>query len=187
MQSCATCGENDFVEDHARGDVICQKCGSVLPERIFSEEGEWRTFSTDDGTNDRVRTERTSNLLSETATFIDSKSGEKGRSRTAMNAKDKKILEAGRFLSDKDPHMTDVTKQRALEQFKQVLDADVKGQNTEVSHSILLYRPPFVHAHLSHHLPQPHHSFHRSWLLLVSSSPTARRACPARLRKSVKL
>ena len=78
-QQCLDCGESDFVEDHASGDLICrvsfasrtlffllldslkislynylslQSCGRVAESHIIDERSEWRTFSDKDKPGD---------------------------------------------------------------------------------------------------------------------------------------
>ena len=43
-QTCQDCGESDFVEDHASGDLICRSCGRVAESHVIDEGSEWRTF-----------------------------------------------------------------------------------------------------------------------------------------------
>jgi transcription initiation factor TFIIB len=47
-QRCEDCGESDFVEDHACGDLICRSCGRVAESHVIDERSEWRTFSDKD-------------------------------------------------------------------------------------------------------------------------------------------
>jgi transcription initiation factor TFIIB len=47
-QRCEDCGESDFVEDHACGDLICKSCGRVAESHVIDERSEWRTFSDKD-------------------------------------------------------------------------------------------------------------------------------------------
>lgn len=71
-QQCLDCGDSDFVEDHASGDLICkvrrgfcigfpctfltlstlQSCGRVAESHIIDERSEWRTFSDKDKPGD---------------------------------------------------------------------------------------------------------------------------------------
>lgn len=55
--TCQYCGGNDVVTDYAAGDVVCRGCGSVLGERLMSEEAEWRDYEDDDrgGSSDAAR------------------------------------------------------------------------------------------------------------------------------------
>ncbi len=43
-QTCHDCGESDFVEDHASGDLICRSCGRVAESHVIDEGTEWRSF-----------------------------------------------------------------------------------------------------------------------------------------------
>jgi ribosomal protein S27AE len=43
-QTCQDCGESDFVEDHASGDLICRSCGRVAESHVIDEGTEWRSF-----------------------------------------------------------------------------------------------------------------------------------------------
>ena len=47
-QQCEDCGESDFVEDHASGDLICRSCGRVAESHVIDEGSEWRTFGDKD-------------------------------------------------------------------------------------------------------------------------------------------
>jgi transcription initiation factor TFIIIB Brf1 subunit/transcription initiation factor TFIIB len=55
--SCQYCGGSDVVTDYAAGDIVCRGCGSVLGERLISEEAEWREYDDDDrgGSGDAAR------------------------------------------------------------------------------------------------------------------------------------
>lgn len=37
-----------FIEDHAAGDIVCNKCGTVAEAHIIDERSEWRTFGDKD-------------------------------------------------------------------------------------------------------------------------------------------
>lgn len=41
MQRCTDCNSDDFVHDHAAGDIICTQCGLVAEGHVISEEKEW--------------------------------------------------------------------------------------------------------------------------------------------------
>ncbi|EFN54856.1 hypothetical protein CHLNCDRAFT_24273 [Chlorella variabilis] len=44
-QQCPDCGQSDFVEDHASGDLVCRNCGVVVEAHVIDERSEWRTFA----------------------------------------------------------------------------------------------------------------------------------------------
>ncbi|XP_006649548.1 transcription initiation factor IIB-2-like [Oryza brachyantha] len=53
---CSDCRATTVVVlDHATGDTICTSCGLVLEARYVDETSEWRTFSGDNGGEDRDR------------------------------------------------------------------------------------------------------------------------------------
>lgn len=47
-RTCPDCQGNQFVEDHAAGDVVCKGCGLVVEAHVIDERSEWRTFSDKD-------------------------------------------------------------------------------------------------------------------------------------------
>lgn len=53
----------DLVEDYRAGDVVCTMCGLVVGDRVVDVGTEWRSFSTNQGTNDRSRVGAAENPL----------------------------------------------------------------------------------------------------------------------------
>eukprot|EP01101_Sappina_pedata_P007822 TRINITY_DN4202_c1_g1_i1.p1 TRINITY_DN4202_c1_g1~~TRINITY_DN4202_c1_g1_i1.p1 ORF type:complete len:212 (+),score=85.53 TRINITY_DN4202_c1_g1_i1:30-638(+) len=49
------CLNQHLIEDHKSGDVVCEGCGKVSAERIISEEAEYRIFSDDSSSAEKVR------------------------------------------------------------------------------------------------------------------------------------
>ena len=52
---CPECGSNELKRDYARAEVVCNKCGLVLDEKIIDSGPEWRAFDTDQASK-RART-----------------------------------------------------------------------------------------------------------------------------------
>ncbi|MHA1917284.1 MAG: transcription initiation factor IIB [Candidatus Ranarchaeia archaeon] len=52
--SCPECGNTNLVQDMGRAELICQKCGLVIRDRIVDQGPEWRAFDQDQR-NKRVR------------------------------------------------------------------------------------------------------------------------------------
>lgn len=44
---CKTHGDDNLIEDHCSGDVICKSCGVVIESRMISDSAEWRNFADD--------------------------------------------------------------------------------------------------------------------------------------------
>ncbi|KON26244.1 transcription initiation factor IIB [miscellaneous Crenarchaeota group archaeon SMTZ-80] len=45
ITKCPECGSDDLVEDHDRGEIICQSCGLVTNENVMDRGPEWRAFT----------------------------------------------------------------------------------------------------------------------------------------------
>jgi transcription initiation factor TFIIIB Brf1 subunit/transcription initiation factor TFIIB len=52
LQNKCSCGNNDLIEDHSNGILVCQKCGSVL-EQILDYNPEWKQFEDTNDNNAR--------------------------------------------------------------------------------------------------------------------------------------
>jgi len=104
----------------------------VIPDRIVCFDAEWRTFASDDGPNNKVRTETSNALLGNAQTFIDNNNGRGSGRQSAQNKKDKQITKAMTTINNLGDDLSDDIKQRAAEVFKQTLDKSIKGQNFEV-------------------------------------------------------
>jgi len=53
--SCKFHPEAALIEDYRAGDQICSECGLVVGDRVIDVGSEWRTFSNDNGGEDRSR------------------------------------------------------------------------------------------------------------------------------------
>jgi len=70
--------DTGFVQDEARGDIICTSCGLVLVERIIDMQSEWRNF---DGDVDKSRAEKVNEITDDLYTTLGNvPPGEKGKS-----------------------------------------------------------------------------------------------------------
>jgi len=49
--SCARCGKKEMLTDKDSGEQFCGKCGYVASEKLNDSGPEWRSFSTDAGTD----------------------------------------------------------------------------------------------------------------------------------------
>jgi transcription initiation factor TFIIB len=47
FEECPECGSNDFIEDEARGELRCARCGLVIKEHMIDRGQEWRAFDSD--------------------------------------------------------------------------------------------------------------------------------------------
>jgi transcription initiation factor TFIIB len=59
---CPRCGKAAMVFDASNGEQICTNCGYVMKEKIEALGPEWRTFSKEEGGEDRARTGMPSSL-----------------------------------------------------------------------------------------------------------------------------
>lgn len=65
-EKCSVCKEaSTFVEDNHTGDRICSSCGAIQQERIISEEAEYRIFSDDSESKNKIRVGAAYNPLQE--------------------------------------------------------------------------------------------------------------------------
>ncbi|ORZ37161.1 hypothetical protein BCR44DRAFT_1431567 [Catenaria anguillulae PL171] len=62
---CSYCKDPvpNIIEDFKQGDLICATCGTVFKDRIIDTRSEWRTFSSDDGSDDPSRVGAAENKL----------------------------------------------------------------------------------------------------------------------------
>ncbi|MFX1394974.1 MAG: TFIIB-type zinc ribbon-containing protein, partial [Promethearchaeota archaeon] len=54
LNLCLECGNNNLISDDSRGEIICNKCGLVITQRIIDAGPEWRAFSSEEA-NRKVR------------------------------------------------------------------------------------------------------------------------------------
>lgn len=45
---CASCGNEKIITDIESGEIICNKCGQVISDKLLDIGPEWRTFATDE-------------------------------------------------------------------------------------------------------------------------------------------
>jgi transcription initiation factor TFIIB len=61
LTKCASCGNEKIITDTESGEIICNKCGQVISDKLLDIGPEWRTFATDEsegGTRIVGRTDR---------------------------------------------------------------------------------------------------------------------------------
>ncbi|MGC1930435.1 MAG: TFIIB-type zinc ribbon-containing protein [Candidatus Nitrosopolaris sp.] len=61
IAKCQSCGNDQIITDSESGEVICNKCGRVISDRLQETGPEWRTFATNE-TEGRTRTGRAPSL-----------------------------------------------------------------------------------------------------------------------------
>ncbi|MFW9898173.1 MAG: transcription initiation factor IIB [Candidatus Thorarchaeota archaeon] len=54
LDSCLECGNKNLISDESRGEIICNKCGLVINQRLIDSGPEWRAFSSEEA-NRKVR------------------------------------------------------------------------------------------------------------------------------------
>src|SRR3989442_2001209 len=55
IAKCQSCGNDQIITDSESGEMICDKCGLVISDKLQEIGPEWRTFATDE-TGGRTRT-----------------------------------------------------------------------------------------------------------------------------------
>lgn len=60
---CENCGGNELEEDRRSGDTICSQCGTVQSERLISQEAEYRVFSEDSASYEKIRIGQSYNIF----------------------------------------------------------------------------------------------------------------------------
>jgi transcription initiation factor TFIIB len=63
MVSCKFHPNAPLIEDYRAGDQICSECGLVVGDRVIDVGSEWRTFSSDNGAEDKSRVGAAENTL----------------------------------------------------------------------------------------------------------------------------
>eukprot|EP00890_Picochlorum_soloecismus_P003500 jgi/Picsp_1/4150/NSC_01659-R1_transcription initiation factor iib len=142
-QKCEDCGESNFVEDHASGDLICRSCGRVAESHLIDERSEWRTFSDKDKEGaDPNRVGGPVNALLADGGLSTTISGGKGvdkglasslqkmQARTAGVGSDKVLLTAFRDIARvcSSMKLPDVVRHQANEYFR---DAQEKSKSAK--------------------------------------------------------
>eukprot|EP01026_Neomeris_dumetosa_P041162 TRINITY_DN3403_c0_g1_i4.p1 TRINITY_DN3403_c0_g1~~TRINITY_DN3403_c0_g1_i4.p1 ORF type:complete len:343 (+),score=52.46 TRINITY_DN3403_c0_g1_i4:131-1159(+) len=140
-KQCDFCGCAEFVDDHAKGDMICKGCGMVAEAHMVDEGSEWRTFSDKGGDGadpNRVGGPENplfegsglstmigkntkgddGNMMSTLSRMHNRNTGSKDRQMTTASTEIGKICDT---LS-----LPGIIKQRALETFKDVVTHNAK-------------------------------------------------------------
>eukprot|EP00878_Enallax_costatus_P001359 GHUV01001508.1.p1 GENE.GHUV01001508.1~~GHUV01001508.1.p1 ORF type:complete len:394 (+),score=120.99 GHUV01001508.1:421-1602(+) len=149
---CPDCGGLDFVEDHARGDIVCKGCGLVAEAHIIDERSEWRTFGDKEKEgDDPSRVGAASNPMMDDAglsTGIGKMQGGGGqytmlsRLQNRQNAGDRTMQTAMREINVVIDRMrlTDAVKNSAYEVFKDVQDTKAtKGRSLKAVYAACIY------------------------------------------------
>lgn len=99
--------EENLIEDHHSGSIICPECGLVVVDRVISEENEWRNFE-EDGIN-RSRVGRAENVLLSSITNLETSISQSPNmnaygseifKRTQRRTIDRALLHAFGIISD---------------------------------------------------------------------------------------
>jgi transcription initiation factor TFIIB len=61
-QGCPQCNGSNLVTDENIGEVVCDKCGLVIVDKVLNESPEWRAFTLEDKQS-RSRTGCTQRLV----------------------------------------------------------------------------------------------------------------------------
>ena len=61
--ACKFHPDANLIEDYRAGDQICSECGLVVGDRVIDVGSEWRTFSNDQGGEDKSRVGGPENTL----------------------------------------------------------------------------------------------------------------------------
>lgn len=156
-QRCEDCGESDFVEDHACGDLICRSCGRVAESHVIDEGSEWRTFGDKDKEGaDPNRVGGPTNVLLRDGGLSTMISGGKGvdkglatnlqrmQARTDNTGQDKTLVMAFRDIARVCSAMKlpDVVRHQANEYFRDALEkskaAKTRAQNAVIAAVVFL-------------------------------------------------
>jgi transcription initiation factor TFIIB len=54
-RKCDSCQSDDLISDHCTGDLVCRSCGTVLGDRLVSDEAEWRDYDDKAGDSSAAR------------------------------------------------------------------------------------------------------------------------------------
>ena len=150
-QRCEDCGESDFVEDHACGDLICRSCGRVAESHVIDEGSEWRSFGDKDKEGaDPNRVGGPTNVLLRDGGLSTMISGGKGvdkglatnlqrmQARTDTIGQDKILVMAFRDISRVCSAMKlpDVVRHQANEYFRDALEKS-KAAKTRAQSAVI--------------------------------------------------
>ena len=142
-----------LIEDHRAGDQICSECGLVVGDRVIDVGSEWRTFSNDNGAEDKSRVGAAENTLlgtSDLSTMIGPASGRPGtdslatqyNQRRSVSSSDRAMLNAIRSINGMADriNLTKTIVDRANNLFKMVHDGrNLKGRANEAISAAVLY------------------------------------------------
>ncbi|EGG13783.1 transcription initiation factor IIB [Cavenderia fasciculata] len=152
--TCPVCKDPDpdVVEDYARGDLICRRCGCVIGDRIVDEHSEWRTFSNSESTGaDPNRVGGPNNpLLREggLSTVIGKGTGKDAsvlsrmQNRGALGSGDRSLLAAFKEIEKMSDHigLPQTVQDTAKELFRQMDDRKpMKGKSADGMLAASLY------------------------------------------------
>ena len=153
--ACKFHPEASLIEDYRAGDQICSECGLVVGDRVIDVGSEWRTFSSENGAEDRSRVGAAENTLlgsSDLTTIIGNVGG--GRSgmdmgtalqysnRRTVSSSDRALVNAFRTIGNMADriNLTKTIVDRANNLFKMVHDGrNLKGRANDAIAAAVLY------------------------------------------------
>jgi len=147
--------EASLIEDYRAGDQICSECGLVVGDRVIDVGSEWRTFSSENGAEDRSRVGAAENTLlgsCDLSTIIGSVSGGKPgmdmssaiqySNRRTVSSSDRALVNAFRSIGNMADriNLTKTIVDRANNLFKMVHDGrNLKGRANDAIAAAVLY------------------------------------------------
>jgi len=155
--SCKFHPSAPLIEDYRAGDQICSECGLVVGDRVIDVGSEWRTFSNDNGGEDKSRVGAAENTLlgsSDLTTMIGPAAGGRGgdlnksmmynnRSRGGGgSSSDRALINAFRTIGTMADriNLTRTIVDRANGLFKMVHDGrNLKGRANDAIAAAVLY------------------------------------------------
>lgn len=153
---CPSHPDEELIEDHRAGDLICARCGLVVGDRVIDVGSEWRTFSNkDEGDKDRSRVGGVENPLFSgggLSTIIGGPSGAASydadgnfkyrRNRTQQSTDDRNITQAIQDIDGMAQRISlpSTIVSQAAELYKKVRDSKkLPGKSTEALSAACLY------------------------------------------------
>ena len=146
--SCKFHPEAPLIEDYRAGDQICSECGLVVGDRVIDVGSEWRTFSRENGAEDRSRVGAAENNLlgsCDLSTIIGSVSGSSAiqySNRRTVSSSDRALVNAFRSIGNMADriNLTKTIVDRANNLFKMVHDGrNLKGRANDAIAAAVLY------------------------------------------------
>ena len=146
--SCKFHPEAPLIEDYRAGDQICSECGLVVGDRVIDVGSEWRTFSSENGAEDRSRVGAAENNLlgsCDLSTIIGSVSGSSAiqySNRRTVSSSDRALVNAFRSIGNMADriNLTKTIVDRANNLFKMVHDGrNLKGRANDAIAAAVLY------------------------------------------------